>query len=284
MRKETGTDLQNPGRRVNRRRAFTLVELLVVISIAAVLLSLLFPALKQARRRALLVACLHNLRQSGVAVMTYAADHDGLFPRRWDFTWDIGTVAPSTLAQLGPREDHDLRVQLDPYTAIEETFLCPLVKRVDLTLVAPRLEVDGSYNMWFGWPPEIRSSSNESSPGMEGGLRRLSDEFIYRGRRFTVLMGDREAINLAYRVTATSHPALGVATPGVADGEFLGSNQRVFSFYEGVETPDTRFDLNFMFTDGHAELIRDIWRRRDDRMLAVPTHWGYLESLLPVTR
>lgn len=265
---------------------FTLIELLVVIAILAVLAALLFPSLKQARRQALLVHCLSNLRQNGIAVLAYTTDHDGYFPRRWDFTGQIGTAAPSTLAQLGPIQDNDLRDELGSYTATELTFLCPFVKRVDLSLVAPRLEVEGSYNMWFGWPPEIRNNAgSESSPGVEGRIRRDDNpEFTYDGKRFNVLLSDLELHYTALGRTSSSHPAPGVATPSSADGEFMGDNQRVFSYYVGLDTPETTFDLNFVFADGHGELLSRIKRQNDPRVHPVPSHWGIFQSLLPIAR
>lgn len=57
--------------------AFTLVELLVVISIIALLISMLLPALSKAREAGRNIGCQANLRQNGVASMTYAADFDG---------------------------------------------------------------------------------------------------------------------------------------------------------------------------------------------------------------
>jgi len=57
------------------RRAFTLVELLVAISIIAILIGMLFPALAGARKSAWGAACLANLRQHGVAWTAYIQDH-----------------------------------------------------------------------------------------------------------------------------------------------------------------------------------------------------------------
>jgi len=75
FRKRTGA----PARRTagwNRLRAFTIVELLVVIFIIAILVSLLLPALSEAKARAKRVACMSNLRQVGVAMAIYVGDHE----------------------------------------------------------------------------------------------------------------------------------------------------------------------------------------------------------------
>ncbi|MFW6039236.1 MAG: type II secretion system protein [bacterium] len=61
-----------------RIRGFTLVELLVVISIIALLIAILLPALSAARETAQAIACASQLRQVGLGQMMYADDHDGL--------------------------------------------------------------------------------------------------------------------------------------------------------------------------------------------------------------
>lgn len=63
------------------RCGFTLVELLVVVGIISVLIALLLPALNAAGAAARRVACASNLRQLGQAMMMYASDNGGNFPR-----------------------------------------------------------------------------------------------------------------------------------------------------------------------------------------------------------
>jgi prepilin-type N-terminal cleavage/methylation domain-containing protein/prepilin-type processing-associated H-X9-DG protein len=65
-------------------RAFTLVELLVVIAIIAILAAMLLPVLSRAQQRAQRVACLSNLQQIGVAFDLYLDDHENRFADRRD--------------------------------------------------------------------------------------------------------------------------------------------------------------------------------------------------------
>src|SRR3954465_11759402 len=66
-------------------RAFTLVELLVVIGIIALLVGILMPALSRAREGARRVQCLSNLRQLSTATVAYCNENRGVYPGRAGF-------------------------------------------------------------------------------------------------------------------------------------------------------------------------------------------------------
>ncbi|HSH94816.1 MAG TPA: type II secretion system protein [Roseimicrobium sp.] len=67
----------------SRNSAFTLVELLVVISIIAVLVALLLPALNKARQAAMTTNCLARLRELNNATMMYVGDNKSYMPPIW---------------------------------------------------------------------------------------------------------------------------------------------------------------------------------------------------------
>ena len=64
----------------NRQNGFTLVELLVTISIIGLLAGLSIPAIKAAQDKAKQAACSSNLKQLGVALSSYLAENNGVFP------------------------------------------------------------------------------------------------------------------------------------------------------------------------------------------------------------
>jgi prepilin-type N-terminal cleavage/methylation domain-containing protein len=65
---------------VKKKLAFTLVELLVVISIIAILLAVLIPAMNRAKETAKRIICSNQQKQVALGINSYCSDYDGLMP------------------------------------------------------------------------------------------------------------------------------------------------------------------------------------------------------------
>ena len=99
-------------------RGFTLIELLVVVSVIAILISLLLPAMHQARQSAWHAVCLSNQRQMAGATMVYREDHEGLVPPA------DGPAVPATNCDNDP--DFWTTVMLPWTGGDEQIYNCPV--------------------------------------------------------------------------------------------------------------------------------------------------------------
>ncbi len=73
-----------------RGRAFTLIELLIVIAIISLLLSILLPALQSARRMGQTTKCAANLHHVGQAMSGYLAENGGVYPPAYIYPYNSG--------------------------------------------------------------------------------------------------------------------------------------------------------------------------------------------------
>jgi len=109
------------------RRGFTLIEMMIVVTIIAILAALMFPVFSHTREKARSVRCMANLRQLGQAIMMYAQDWDDGYPFGVD---PADKFAPQIWYQF-PRFQRLLPwlpllpQVLNPYVRSAEVWHCP---------------------------------------------------------------------------------------------------------------------------------------------------------------
>jgi prepilin-type N-terminal cleavage/methylation domain-containing protein/prepilin-type processing-associated H-X9-DG protein len=129
------------------RRGFTLVELLVVITIIGILISLLLPAVQNAREAARRLSCTNNLKQLGLALQSYHTGYRKFPPSavwkssnkldaaRVDQTNDIDFYENWVILILPQLDNQNLRNQFDLTTAINDSAKNAAARAIKLTVM-----------------------------------------------------------------------------------------------------------------------------------------------------
>lgn len=212
-------------------KAFTLIELLLVIGIIAILAALLMPALATTEAKGKRTACLNNLKQCALSFQMYSADNDGKLAQNYPLkqadsnSWVLGdmkVVSDSTNLTLIRQG------KLFPYASQVALYRCPADP--SRTGDMPRVR---SYSM-NGW---IGSRYMETYPGSSG---------------FRTFVRDSElsaAGPSALWVIVDEHEA------SIDDGWFLVTMDDRQPF---VSFPATRHERSYglTFGDGHAEFYK----------------------------
>lgn len=228
-------------------RAFTLVELLVVVAIIALLLALLSPTLSRSRRLARRAVCTSHLHQIGVGHHTYASSHNG--------TW-IPTVS-------GQRQWWT--TSLIRYIGSRDILFCPEATQM---VVAPELGllmIGGRHTGWFDGRQYPSDPLDQGSYGQNMWLNHFE----------LSIQNWAQPKELHFGGTAGSVP-FGELVPVVGECHWVGGYPRDTDVPWDFEWDQVmysghmlnRFTMNrhegrggLVFLDGHAGLVRlsDMW-------------------------
>ena len=268
---------------------FTLVELLVVIGIIAVLVAILLPALTKARRQAIQVQCMSNLRQIGQAVHGYASNNQGvLLPA---IIWDRvgGTYRDDSWAHLlviskWMPNQHVTRT--DGLTS-NSIMVCPAARELLVTTNIPGL-------LAYGVPAGDGFERRESyflQPGLivdygygiNGGVWNISGTNVATGvnveKPITVPMfwdsadgkapGPRKMTQIRRSAeVALIHDGQAWAAWNRADIRLSGARHGKFDPKKPLDSGTT----NILCVDGHVEAA-DRKALPSSAGVAIPNHW-----------
>ena len=123
---------------IARRIGFTLIEILIAIAIIGILLAFLLPALERARERANNLRCAANLNQIGVALLIYANDNHGQYPR---------TIYDPAVAANGNYDGSNGGAPKDPFaTAVKNDMMQAIFLLIRTQDITPEVFVCPSSN------------------------------------------------------------------------------------------------------------------------------------------
>lgn len=212
------------------RRAFTLLELLVVVAIIGVLVAVMTPALEKANERARLTTCSSNLHQIAIALNTYAGEFGNSIP--------LGLTTPSTLDPARPWSS----------MGSNQIWVASLTRYDGLGILTP--PAGGSWltdARVLVCPFDQDSSLKSDLPKMLGGTADVYGSYAYRrleqrGSNVLLLPGNN----------GVNQPARAIVLDWQADGPAPYAHS----------SHDSGEFLNVMYDDGHIQYFPN-----DDRAL-----------------
>jgi len=235
---------------MKRACAFTLVELLVVISVIAVLMGILMPALHTSRSSALRMKCLSNMRNMEVAHWMYMNDWEGYFA-------DVGLAHGGAHA----KEDVAWIHCLQPYYKDKLLYRSPVDK-------SPHWPIEEGGR---GIPvPPTTDQFRRTSYGINNYLTAVAPEKSYRKLSDVHRpSGTVHFLIMAFEgeFAGADHPHVETwYVPGRPDSPPVKAAGQIQTNAHGGESKSWDARSNYGFLDGHAEarMFRNVytnWKR-----------------------
>ena len=232
------------------RKAFTLVELLVVIGIIAVLISLLLPALNRARQAVQRVSCLSNLRQIGQSFIMYETDNRGYIPSAMTHPTAVNPVWPHPGGWYGIQWNEKILPYLNVKTIYDYNGGPPSSMKVPV-LVCPFDSYGGT--MWWDTEPRVSYMYNR------GG-----DSFPFRMRKASMIKSQHGGTRSSIVIVADNfywgtQRVNNVGWSGnCLPGNYFENTVVDPGFWPNYHRIKDRIERNALFLDRHCETITDL--------------------------
>lgn len=152
---------------------FTLVELLVVFAVIGVLVSLLLPAVQSAREAARRSACLNNLKQLGLALQNFHAQHNRLPPGNEGHR-DPGKPFTPFVVYVLPHLEEGARFNLYDFGRDWNNQLPEVTAQINGPIAVYQCPSDDGYVMWE--TTEDTFLDHKGNYGLNWGQYRYADQ------------------------------------------------------------------------------------------------------------
>ncbi len=267
------------------RHGFTLVELLVVITIIAMLMALLLPVLGRVQETARRTQCLNNQRSVGEAMIVYATASGGTMPPAITQTLDANKAILSWAQNLMPQLGRgDLAYNASTYTTTYSQFVAkpPLIPILICPSDATKsgatngpLSVVVNAGLPDNYSPAANCPVDWSANGAwdfrvpvgTSPINHTSMDFIARhdGSATTLAMSENLDVSTSYVATAsvTSLEPMLCMVWNLPANNPLNVNQSPLPPGQAIDYPHARPSsyhtggVNMTFCDGHTSFVRD---------------------------
>jgi prepilin-type N-terminal cleavage/methylation domain-containing protein len=275
-------------------RAFTLIEVLVVVAIIALLVSILVPSLAAARNYARLTVCKANCKQIGYTIAEYQAEYSGYVPVLFNYSGNVcknaglNTTTPARTVLLSlalrpynprtrhlPKPEFDVELNWDDPTfdkyernILPEFYVCPFARGrgarrttstgfvggMEKITVEGRLE---SYHTWL-WPQvrEIKPEADWDTLHASLTWSYHSNEALSDPANRWLKNKHRSWTDQEVRRNLNAAGLTDAAVAFCADGEHIISRGERILMNPGTHRTSAGGGTNAIFGDTHVEWVK----------------------------